>query len=148
MPILLDGNNLLFALPGSERSRADVRRCVLDTTRHESLSVTVVFDGPPPAGAPAQENLGRVTVVYSAPRTADDIIVESIPSGPAAKQWTVITDDRGLAARVRDRGGKVRALAEWRRRPRQKARRAVYEHKLSRRDVADWEAFFSSGGGE
>jgi hypothetical protein len=53
MPLLLDGNNLLHRIPGPPRSRAEVRRLVLEVTRHERLAVVVVFDGPPPAGSPA-----------------------------------------------------------------------------------------------
>jgi len=107
------------------------------------MSVTVVFDGPPPAGAPARESLGCVTVVYSGTRTADDLIVGMIPSGSAAKQFSVVTDDRGLSARVKDQGAKVRRLAEWQGRRKQKARPSTFDSKLSSRDVADWEEFFA-----
>jgi uncharacterized protein YaiI (UPF0178 family) len=146
MPILLDGNNLLHALPRSARSRAEVRRLVLDATRHESLSVTVVFDGPPPTGAPPREHLGSVTVVYAGSATADDVIVGLLPGGAAARQWSVVTDDRGLADRVRERGATVRRLADWRRRRKQRLpRRIEMESKLSSRDVAEWEQFFAEG---
>lgn len=145
MPILVDGNNLLHRLAMSERSRTAVRKQVLDVTRYETVSVTVVFDGPPPAGAPTRESLGRVTVVYAGTRTADDVIVGMIPSGGAASQWSVVTDDRGLASRVKDRGGKVRTLAEWRARRRQKSpTRPRVESKLSSREVSEWESFFST----
>jgi hypothetical protein len=144
VPILIDGNNLLHR--SGERDRASVRARVLDATRHEAMSVTVVFDGPPPAGSPLREHLGRVTVVYSGSRSADDVIVESIPGGPAARQWAVITDDRGLAARARERGAAVRSLAQWRSRRKQPApARAGVETKLSSREIADWEEFFSGG---
>ena len=145
MPILLDGNNLLHRMPKAQRSRAAVRSQVLDATRHESMSVTVVFDGPPPAGSPARESLGKVIVVYSGSRSADDVIVGMVPAGSAAKQWSVVTDDRGLANRVRDRGAKLRRLAEWQGRRRRQSRPSTFESKLSSRDVADWENFFSKG---
>jgi len=144
VPILLDGNNLLHRLPTSQRNRSAVRTQVLEITRHESMSVTLVFDGPPPAGAPARESLGRVTVVYSGTRTADDLIVGMIPSGSEAKQFSVVTDDRGLATRVKDRGAKVRRLSEWQgRRKQMQPRRAGFESKLSSHDVAEWESFFA-----
>ena len=146
MPILLDGNNLLHRLPKPQRSRSAVRTQVLEVTRHETMSVTVVFDGPPPAGTPARESLGRVTVVYSGSKSADDVIVAMLPRGAAAKQFSVVTDDRRLADRVRDRGAKVRRLAEWQGRRKQKPpRRSSYESKLSSHDVQDWEKFFSEG---
>jgi hypothetical protein len=148
MPILVDGNNLLHRLPRADRTRAAVRNEVLDATRHEKVSVTVVFDGPPPPSAPERESLGRVTVIYSGLRTADDVIVDLLPAGGPARQWSVVTDDRGLADRVRAAGANVRRLAEWRRLPRSTMpKRPRVESKLSSREIAEWEAFFSDESG-
>ena len=117
---------------------------MLEATRNERMSVTVVFDGQPPEGMSARESLGNVTVVYSGSRSADDVIVGMIPSGSAAGQWSVVTDDRGLADRVRDRGARVRRLTEWRGRRRQKTpARARAESKLSSNEIAEWEDYFS-----
>lgn len=143
MPILIDGNNLLHRLPKDQRSRSAVRAQVLDLTRHEAMLVTVVFDGPPPAGVPVRESLGKTTVVYSGSQTADDVIIGMLPDGAAAKQFSVITDDRGLADRVRSSGAKVRPLAEWQGRKKQPPRPTTFESKLSSHDIADWEAFFA-----
>ncbi len=146
MPIVIDGNNLLHRLPAADRSRTAVRREVLDATRHETISVTVVFDGPPPQGAPARESLGTVTVVYSGARSADDVIVGLLPSGGPARQWSVVTDDRGLADRVRAVGASTRSLAEWQRRRRlRRPNRPRVESKLSSREIAEWQAFFADG---
>jgi uncharacterized protein YaiI (UPF0178 family) len=143
MPILLDGNNLLHRLPKPDRRRSAVRRQVLEMTRHETVSVTVVFDGPAPAGAPAREDLGRVTIVYAGSKAADDVIVDMLPTGAAARQWFVVTDDRGLADRARDRGAGVHRLAEWRGRRKQTPKASTFESKLSSREVAEWEEYFS-----
>ena len=51
----------------------------------------------------------------------------------------------GLADRARERGAKVRRLAEWQGRKIQKARPTKFESKLSSHDIADWEAFFAEG---
>lgn len=145
MPILVDGNNLLHRLPGPGRSRAAVRRLVLEVSRHERMAVVVVFDGPPPSGSPGEESLGSVTVVYAGTAVADDVIVGRLPPGGEARQWAVVTDDRGLAGRVRQRGAEVRSLAQWRAKPKATPRRARVESKLSSHDIADWEAFFQEG---
>lgn len=142
MPILLDGNNLLHRLPATDRSRSSVRKLVLDATRHERMSVVVVFDGPPPTGTPKDEPLGRVVVVYSGSATADEVIIARIPSGQAARQWTVVTDDRGLAERARRLGASSRTLREWMARPRPAPPRPRTEPRLSSREVAEWEEFF------
>jgi uncharacterized protein YaiI (UPF0178 family) len=107
------------------------------------MSVTVVFDGPPPTGVPARESLGRATVVYAGSRTADDVIVSMLPGGAEAKQFSVVTDDLVLADRARERGANVRRLAEWQGRRKQKPRPSKFESKLSSHDIADWENFFA-----
>lgn len=148
MPLAIDGNNLLHNLPATARSRSGVRRQVLDAVRHEGLQVTVVFDGPPPAGSPSIEHLGRVTVRYSGATSADDVILSLIPAGRAASQWVVVTNDRGLSERAKQRGARARSLVEWRgRRPVKPGRRAM-EPPMSAREIAEWEAFFAEGGDE
>lgn len=145
MPILLDGNNLLHKLPANERRRAAVRKLVLEATRHEQMAMVVVFDGPPPAGAPAEEALGRVRVIYAGSRSADDVILARIPAGRAARQWIVVTDDRTLAGRARGLGAATRKIREWRSRPSPDPPRSRPEPKLSAREVAEWQTFFESG---
>lgn len=146
MPVAIDGNNLLHSLPAPARSRSDVRRQVLDAVRHEGLQVTVVFDGPPPAGSPAIEHLGRVTVRYAGGASADDVILSLIPAGRAASQWVVVTNDRGLRERAKQRGARARSLVEWRGRRRVKPVRPAADPPMSAREIAEWEAFFAEGG--
>lgn len=144
MPLVIDGNNLLHSLALNQRSRGDVRRRVLETVRYETLRVTIVFDGPPKGGSPAVEHLGHVTIHYSGASTADDVILRLLPKGSGASAWTVVTDDRDLRSRVRQAGGHVRSLAEWRRRRPPAPRRPAHEPKMSSHEVADWERFFAA----
>jgi hypothetical protein len=144
MPVIIDGNNLLHSLPGHEQNRDRVRRRALDAVRQGGMRLTVVFDGPPPNGSPDLENLGRLTVRYSGASSADDLILRLIPRSGRASEWVVVTDDRALRERVRELGGEVRTLGEWRSRRPPKPRRASREPKLSSREVADWEEFFAS----
>lgn len=142
MPVVIDGNNLVYGSAGSG-GRGELRRKALEAVRKEGFELTVVFDGPPPEGAPPIEHLGRVTVRYAAPKTADEVIVKLIPNGTGAGAWVVVTDDRELQREVRRRGANVRSLAEWRRRKVKRPRRTTHESKLSSHEVADWEAYFS-----
>lgn len=144
MPVIIDGNNLLHSLPRHERNRGSVRRRALDTIRHGGMSLTVVFDGPPPEGSPDPEHLGRLTIRYSGASSADDLILRLLPHSGRASDWVVVTDDGVLRDRVRERGGEVRTLGEWRSRRPRKPRRVSREPKLSSREVADWEKFFAS----
>jgi predicted RNA-binding protein with PIN domain len=145
MPLLIDGNNLLHRLPKSSRTRSGVRALVLEATRHERMSVVVVFDGPPAPASPSHEVLGRVAIVYSGAGSADEVIIGRIPGGRSARQWVVVTDDRALADRARQRGATVRTLAEWSAHPRPAPPRARTEAKLSSREVAEWEQVFRKG---
>ncbi len=149
MPVLIDGNNLLHRLPAARASRTEARRLVLEACRRQRMRVTLVFDGPPPQGTPQSEPLGALTVHYSGPETADDLIVRTLPSGGRARGWVVVTDDRGLAARARQHGAEVRAVGEWLGRMRsQPLPRPRTEPKLSSREVSDWQDYFSRGDGE
>ena len=146
MPVVIDGNNLLHRLPPEQRSRADVRRRALDLVRHESVRLVVVFDGPPPAGSPTDEHLGKVHVRYSGAASADDVILKLLPDGRAAAQWVVVTNDRRLGDLARSKGAGVRTLAEWLGRRGAPKKRDGYESKLSSHAIADWERYFSTGG--
>jgi predicted RNA-binding protein with PIN domain len=145
MPVLLDGNNLLHRLPARNRNREELRRLVLESCRHERMTVIVVFDGPPPAGAPPRESLGAVSVVYAGSETADDVIIRSLPGGRAARNWVVVTDDRALQERARQRHAQVRSVAEWSRKKPGPPSRSRTEPKLSSHEVAEWEEYFTSG---
>jgi hypothetical protein len=115
---------------------------ILDAVRNERMSVTVVFDGPPPSGAPSRESLGSATVVYSGSTSADDVIIDRLPAGRDAAQWVVVTNDRELEHRARRRGATVRGLDRWIQRSRPTARRPRPESKLSSHEIAEWERYF------
>jgi hypothetical protein len=83
-----------------------------------------------------------VTVVYGGATSADDVIIQRLPVGKQARNWVIVTDDRGLGARARERGATVRGLAEWSRKPKSTPKRPRTESKLSSHEIADWQAFF------
>ena len=144
MPVIIDGNNLLHSLPSQEQNRDGVRRRALDTVRHGGMSLTVVFDGPPPVGSPDPEHLGRLTIRYSGASSADDLILRLLPRSGRASEWVVVTDDRALRDRVREQGAQIRSLSQWRARKPKKSRRPSRESKLSSHEIEDWEAYFTS----
>jgi hypothetical protein len=146
MPLIIDGNNLLHSLPRGQRSREEVRRQVLEAVRQQRARVTVVFDGPPPSGAPELEHLGRVTVRYSGSAVADSVILDLLPASDAA-EWVVVSDDRQLRERARQRGASVRTLGEWKGRRAKRSQRVSREPKLSSHEIAEWEDYFTEGRG-
>ncbi|HEY0140536.1 MAG TPA: NYN domain-containing protein [Thermoanaerobaculia bacterium] len=98
MPFLIDGSNLLGVMKVDRRSDESKRKLVTllaSFARAKKTRVTCVFDGPePPSFA---RHLGAVTIAFSGHRSADDIIVERAANG---RGWSVVTQDRHLAARV------------------------------------------------
>ncbi|NOZ77636.1 MAG: hypothetical protein GXP48_00375 [Acidobacteria bacterium] len=148
MPFLIDGNNLMHALPAGRRSRDAVRQMMLDLARRERISITLVFDGPPATGVPERENLGRVTVIYSGASSADDVLIRLLPQRPAVQSWTLVTDDRELTARARNAGARTRRLSEWRHKLTGVIRPGGKPEKtLSEAEIHEWEDYFRKGGG-
>lgn len=134
MPWLIDGSNVLGAMRvdrhGDEGKRGLVR-LLAGFARANKTRVTCVFDGPEPASF--ARHLGAVTVAFSGGRSADDLIAERAANG---RGWSVVTSDRGLAARVQRRQVEVIAPAAF---IRQMEAAASSESEVT----ADWDAYFS-----
>ena len=134
MPWLIDGSNVLGAMrvdrQGEEGKRGLVR-LLASFARAKRTRVTCIFDGPePPSFA---RHLGSVTVAFSGPRSADELIIERAASG---RGWSVVTSDRGLAARVKRREVEVVAPTDF---IRQMEQAASGEETVTE----DWDAYFS-----
>lgn len=101
MPWLIDGSNVLGAMRADRHSdeakRALLRLCA-GFARAKRTKVTCIFDGPEPHSF--ARNLGGVVAVFSGGRSADELIAERAAQG---RGWSVVTSDRGLAARVQRR---------------------------------------------
>ncbi|HEX8154619.1 MAG TPA: NYN domain-containing protein [Thermoanaerobaculia bacterium] len=133
MPWLVDGRNLLGAMR-VDRHADDAKRFLAGRlaafARAKRTRVTLFFDGAePPHFA---RHLGGCTVVFSAPRSADDLIVERC----GGRGVTVVTSDRSLANRVEGRHVKVVAAAKFA----VELERAEADQQGS---DGDWEAWFA-----
>lgn len=134
MPWLIDGSNVLGVMRvdrhGEEGKRGLVR-LLAGFARAKKTRVTCIFDGPePPSFA---KSLGPVSVAFSGPRSADDLITERAANG---RGWSVVTSDRGLAARVQRRQVEIVAPAAFIR---------MMEEGASGEEAAggDWDTYFS-----
>ena len=95
---LIDGSNVLGAMRvdrNAVESKRQLARLVASFSRAKRTRVTLFFDGPEPANF--ARHLGGATIVFTAKRTADDVIIEQ---ARAARDAHVVTSDRELAARV------------------------------------------------
>jgi predicted RNA-binding protein with PIN domain len=134
MPWLIDGSNVLGAMRvdrHSDQAKRGLLQLLAGFARAKKTRVTCVFDGPEPASF--GRHLGGVTAVFSGARSADDVIVERAASG---RGWSVVTSDRGLAARVERRQVDIVAPATF-----------IKEMELAstgeERGGDDWSAWFS-----
>lgn len=111
MADLVDGNNLMGRLGGGTRERlvADLS----ELARKKRKKLVLVFDGPPDAGRPKVQALGDVTVVYAAPRSADEEIVRRVREARDPRGVTVVTDDRLLAESAAAAGARTTGVGEF-----------------------------------
>ena len=137
--ILVDGNNLMFALAdvGVDAGRGRLSAMLGEFGRREDIQVTVVYDGPPP-----RHRAKRVTglkVHYSGRRTADEVLGELAAWDSAPRHVAVVSSDRAVQRDARRLGCKVvDALAFARQlRERPAAERTEAEPKAKRDGLDD-----------
>lgn len=113
MADLVDGNNLIGRLGGGTREGLVTELC--EVARRKRKRLTVVFDGPPESGRPKVQAFGDVTVVYAAPRAADEEIVRRIREARDPRGVTVVTDDRALSSAVAAAGARLSGIETFQR---------------------------------
>ncbi|MFB3890527.1 MAG: NYN domain-containing protein [Phycisphaerae bacterium] len=105
MPLLIDGNNLMFALrkAGVDAGRATVCN-LLANLAGGGQRVCVVFDGRPASGPLAEQiDEPSVEVVYSGGRVADDLLIERIKADTAPRRLVVVSTDHQVRQAARHR---------------------------------------------
>jgi len=120
---LVDGMNVIGSRPdgwwrdrpGAQRRLVRELSGLVERPGADEVTVTVVFDGRPPAGPPAHDD-GAVRVVYApgGPDAADDVIAEMAASVRDRSAAVVVTSDAGLARRVRRTGVAVVGVRAFR----------------------------------
>ena len=119
---LVDGMNVIGSRPDrwwNDPDRA-VRRFIDELVGYANTTgddVVVVFDRRPPDAVPGAH--GPVEVVFASRQgrnAADHDIAELVAGDEAPATLTVVTSDRALADRVRQRGARVASAGSFRRR--------------------------------
>jgi predicted RNA-binding protein with PIN domain len=122
VPVLIDGNNLLYAARDAEPTDLLIGRSLLCDrlgawSRRRREPVHVVFDGPEPA-TPLASQIGHpdIQVTYSgAGISADAVVIELLERDSAPRRLVVVSTDREIArAAKRRRAQPTRAEAFWR----------------------------------
>lgn len=102
MPVLIDGNNLLFAArdadPDKPVGRARLCELIGRWSRRTGQRAAIIFDGPtPPEELAAQIADRDVEVGYSEAEKADTLIVARIQGDSAPRRLIVVSTDREIA---------------------------------------------------
>ncbi len=106
--VLIDGNNLLHAMhehaPIPNVGRETLVKIIERWACCTEDEVTIVFDGPVPReGLAKQMASGRITVRFSAPDTADDVIVAEIKTALHPTHIRIVTADKAIRREARHR---------------------------------------------
>jgi predicted RNA-binding protein with PIN domain len=99
--VIIDGNNLLHTLgeqaPIAAVGRETMVRLVERWRKTNCCEVTLIFDGPAPQrGLHKQLSPEGLTVRFSAPATADDLIVAMIHDEKDPTRLRVVTSDKAI----------------------------------------------------
>lgn len=99
--VIIDGNNLLHAMrehaPIAAVGRETMVRLIERWSRGSGCKVTLVFDGPAPRGGLGKQlSPDALTVRFSAPATADDLIVAAITEEMEPSRLRVVTSDTAI----------------------------------------------------
>jgi predicted RNA-binding protein with PIN domain len=120
MPVIIDGNNLLWAIQEAGEDFEEigpVRLCHI-LSRYLKLageSGEIIFDGTGPPDKSPYDNVTNLEVFFAGPSAdADKVIEDKIKATTAPRRLTVVSSDRRLraAARLR-RASAVKSEAFW-----------------------------------
>lgn len=112
---LIDGSNLAGRLTGDPKNRKDVFSAVMNWARNRKNTVHLFFDGPPDEFfTRPHTSYGKVNVQLISGHPADRAILKKIQIKP--ESCIVVTDDRNLTDRVKQRRGRTLRLDEFIRR--------------------------------
>ncbi|MEJ5309038.1 MAG: NYN domain-containing protein [Anaerolineae bacterium] len=119
MPFLIDGHNVIAALPDIDLEDPDDEAKLVVKLRawsgRERRKAIVIFDGGIPGGPSRVLSSPEVRVVFAARHhsTADRIIKERLSALPDAPNWTVVSSDREVLDNARATGAKTLSAQEF-----------------------------------
>jgi len=148
MPFLIDGNNLLGLRPELLAKDPEIRgrlvRRLSGFARARRTSVIVVFDGEPAEdGLRSDMTLGGVRVIFSGrAKDADGRILEILDKAKDPAGYTLVSSDRLLGERARQRRARCVTSIKFRRTLDETPSSAEPEAPLSAEQIAEWERWF------
>lgn len=118
MHYFIDGYNLLFRLLNHNENLQNQREAIIyDLSRKISLvkiDASIVFDAAFQIGDRTRTHYNELEILFTAEgETADEYIVSEIKNHPYPRQETVVTSDKKLAQRVRNRSARTKSVEEF-----------------------------------
>ncbi len=152
MPYLIDGHNLIGALPDIELTDPhDEAKLVLKLrgwAARKRTRIVVVFDGGLPGGRSRTLSGGPIEAIFAARghTIADRVIIARLRRLPDPGNWTVVSSDHEVLDFARRRGARVLTAQEFAARlePHPEAPLKP-EGKLTPEEIADFLALFGLG---
>jgi predicted RNA-binding protein with PIN domain len=112
MPYIIDGHNLIPQIPGLSLEDIDdeieLIKLLQDFCRQHRSRADVYFDNAPPGSSRSQKH-GPVTAHFTSKGYSADSAIRSRlrKIGRSARNYTVITSDRAVAAAAKEAGARV-----------------------------------------
>ncbi len=151
MPFIIDGHNLIAALPDLDLSDPDDERKLVEMLQgfcsRTNRRATVYFDRGVPGGEPTIKS-GRVDVRFvRLPRTADDAIRDHLLKlDKEAPNWTIVSSDREVIDAARRADASVLHSDAFGQMISTSTNTSVQSEKpmvvMSDQDLAEWEKLF------
>jgi predicted RNA-binding protein with PIN domain len=118
MHYFIDGYNLLFRLlHDSEDLQSQREAIIYDLNKKVSLvkiDVSIVFDSTSQIGGRTRTHYDQLEILFTAEgETADEYIMDEIKNHAHPQQETVVTSDKKLAWRVRNRSAHTETVEEF-----------------------------------
>ncbi len=151
MPFIIDGHNLIAALPDLDLSDPDDERKLVEKLQgfcsRANRRATVYFDRGAPGGEPTIKS-GRVDIRFvRLPRTADDAIRDHLLKlGKEAPNWTIVSSDREIISAADRAGAAVLHSDAFGQMISTSTNTSAQSEKpmmkMSDEDIAEWEKLF------
>ncbi len=118
MHYFIDGYNMLFYIKHAHDDLQSQRESIIHDLNKKisvtNLDISIVFDSAFQIGGPTRSHFGKLEILFTAEgETADEFIVDEIKNSPHPNQETVVTSDKKLAWRVRNRSAHTESVEDF-----------------------------------
>lgn len=157
MPYLIDGNNLIGAIPVIDirdpEAREKMTGLLAKYQRVKNNSIEVVYDGPPPAGTRPVTYIGPLKVSYAGPESdADTLIKKIVKESRSPSSIIVVSSDKQVYSYCKWAGAQVIKVmafySDLKKTLESNGQEMQNPSSLSQEELNDWMQYFGVEGKE